>query len=88
MLPHMLANLILGQASLWGSILLSSESKMEPVEGFEPPASCLQNNRSTTELHRHNTLLLCHCLPLCQLSCVARKLEGSYVGLTLPLSTA
>ena len=30
---------------------------MEPVEGFEPPASCLQNNRSATELHRHKMLL-------------------------------
>ena len=27
----------------------------EPVEGFEPPASCLQNNRSTPELHRRTT---------------------------------
>ena len=29
---------------------------LEPVEGFEPPTSCLQNNRSTPELHRRDYL--------------------------------
>ena len=31
---------------------------MEPTEGFEPPTSCLQNNRSTPELRRRGTLSL------------------------------
>ena len=31
---------------------VSDHTILEPVEGFEPPTGCLQNNYSTPELHR------------------------------------
>lgn len=37
------------------SLVLPLHYPGEPIEGFEPPTGCLQNNYSTTELYRQST---------------------------------
>ncbi len=55
--PEGVSRLIYSQMRLTTS-LSQHDIHLEPTEGFEPTTRCLQNSRSTTELHRHNYWLI------------------------------